>query len=525
MDGIKEKGRIVIFDIQFERNESAQFVKFFISYKDIKIEIFTSLGLFSHIPPLTNGYYVKENSIIKFVENRFIILQYNKSIAINFEKLYCLELLKLKKYYIINLRKKIKYNKIIKNNRKVSIWIIGDKHNEAGGRGEYFFRYLQNRKLKIVKAYFAIERNCSDYKRIKKLGDIIDLHSLRYLNIYLKADKIIISSINEKLIKNPFDNDQKYIKDLIHFELIYLQNRIFKDNLPEYANRFVRNYKFFISSTIKEYKSIIDSKYKYNKNNAILTGLTKNVSLEKFNIKNKKKRKIIIVPTWRKDIKGTINLINYESIYSRDFIFSTFFNFYNNLINDKVLLTFMKKYNYTGTLCLHSLFSSQWIDFKQNSIFSVFKKCNYIKILYENSLLITDYSSISFDFSFLRKPVIYTHFDYKEYINSHYPEGDFDYNLYGFGPICKDIQCTINEIIFEISNNCIFRKKYLIRMKKLLLQPKGNYNENLLKRLIDNNNDSSPNNEKLISFFLIFSLTIMASKLQIKRRIFLKLNN
>ena len=85
MDGIKEKGRIVIFDIQFERNESAQFVKFFISYKDIKIEIFTSLGLFSHIPPLTNGYYVKENSIIKFVENRFIILQYNKSIAINFE--------------------------------------------------------------------------------------------------------------------------------------------------------------------------------------------------------------------------------------------------------------------------------------------------------------------------------------------------------------------------------------------------------------------------------------------------------
>ena len=401
MDGIKEKGRIVIFDIHFENKESAQFIKFFIVYINIKIEIFTSLGLLSHIPPLINGYYVKGNTIVKFIENRFAILLYKKTIEIYFEKHYCLELQTLKKLYIINIRKQIKYNNIFKNNRKFYIWVISDKHNEAGGRGEYFFRYLKNKKPQNIKVYFAIERNCSDYKRLKKLGDILDLHSLRYLYIYLKTDKLIISSIYDKLIINPFDNDQKYIKDLIHFDIIYIQNGILKEDLSKYVNRFVRNYKLFITPSKKEYKSFSDSKYKYNKNNVILAGFSKYAILEKFNNNYNIERKIVIVPTWRKNIIGIRDLKNYESIYSNNFIFSTFFNFYNNLINDKVLLTFMKNHNYKGTLCLHYFFSSQWVDFNQNSIFSVPEKCDYRNILYENSLLITDYSSIFFDFAYI----------------------------------------------------------------------------------------------------------------------------
>ena len=522
MDGIKEKGRIVIFDIHFENKESAQFIKFFIVYINIKIEIFTSIGLLSQIPPLINGYYVKGNTILKFIENRFAILLYKKTIEIDFEKHYCLELKKLKKFYIINIRKQIKYNKIFKNNRKFYIWVIADKYNEAGGRGEYFFRYLKNKKPESIKVYFTIERNCSDYKRLKKLGDILDLHSLRYLYIYLKTDKIIISSIYDKLIINPFDNDQKYIKDLIHFDIIYIQNGILKDDLSKYVNRLAINYKFFITSSKKEYKSILDSKYKYNKNNVFLAGFSKYAILEKFNNNNNfnKERKIVIVPTWRKNIIGTRDLINYESIYSNNFIFSTFFNFYNNLINDKILLTFMKNHNYKGTLCLHSFFSSQWIDFNQNSIFSVPEKCDYKNILYENSLLITDYSSIFFDFAYLGKPVIYTHFDYNEYRNYHYPEGYFDYNTDGFGPICKNIQCTINEIIFEISNRCIFRKKYLMRMKKYFYQSIRNYNEELYKKLLYKYNYSSVDEKLTIPFifFLIFIMSCITKKLFLFRK-------
>ena len=84
------------------------------------------------------------------------------------------------------------------------------------------------------------------------------------------------------------------------------------------------------------------------------------------------------------------------------------------------------------------------------------------------SLLITDYSSIFFDFAFIRKPVIYTHFDYEKYRKIYYNKGffDFDYNLDWFGPVRKDIGCTINEIIFEMEHNCMIRQKYLTRIDK-----------------------------------------------------------
>ena len=62
----------------------------------------------------------------------------------------------------------------------------------------------------------------------------------------------------------------------------------------------------------------------------------------------------------------------------------------------------MKNFNYSGAFCLHPCFSSQWIDFNQNEFFSVNEHCNYQELLLTGSLLITDYSSIFFDFAYLR---------------------------------------------------------------------------------------------------------------------------
>ena len=86
----------------------------------------------------------------------------------------------------------------------------------------------------------------------------------------------------------------------------------------------------------------------------------------------------------------------------------------------------MKLYNYTGIFCLHHYFSAQWIDFQKNDQFVIKDKCNYQELILESSLLITDYSSIFFDFGYLKKPIIYTQFDYHEYRLEHFSEGYFN---------------------------------------------------------------------------------------------------
>ena len=120
--------------------------------------------------------------------------------------------------------------------------------------------------------------------------------------------------------------------------------------------------------------------------------------------------------------------------------------------------------------------------------------------------MITDYSSIFFDFGYLKKPIIYSHFDYKEYRNFHYREGYFDYRLDGFGPVCQDINCTVNEIIYEIENNCVLRAKYLKRIEKFFGFFDQNNSERVFREITKQNKKIKTKSMKAI--FVIFILII-----------------
>ena len=182
--------------------------------------------------------------------------------------------------------------------------------------------------------------------------------------------------------------------------------------------------------------------------------------------RNYKYNNILIIPTWRMNIQGTWKPITYEGIYSNYFNKTVFFQFYNSLMNSPKLLEAMKMYNYKGTFCLHPSLSEQWRDFKNNSIFSIMAYYDYQSLMLKASLLITDYSSIFFDFAYLKKPVIYTQFDYEIYRKNHYKKGYFDYILNGFGPVCHDLESCINIIIDELKSGCKMKNKYLKRVLK-----------------------------------------------------------
>ena len=513
MYGIIDKGRIVSFNIPLLENNH-QIIQFFLSYNGEEIEIFPSFGWFIHIPNINEGYYNSGKYIIKYIMGRFNIFKYNENLKQLFEDKFCKVLNKAMKKNIIKLRNN--YFESEKNNKDNNsiIWIINDKKNIAGDNGEYFFRFLIKTKPKGIKFYFVIKKNCSDYKRLKPFGNILDLDSEDYLNNFLKTDKII-SSISESWVDNPFGKDQNYLKDLIHFDLIFIQNGMIKDDLSQYLNRIKKNFRLITISSKKEYKSLLDYKYYYNKNNIILTGLPRYDNLLKLQAFTLKEKIIIIIPTWRSYIKGTFNPITYENMYSHYFNSTKYFNFYNNIINDHQLLKQMKTLNYSGIFCLHPYFSKQWKDFKQNNLFSVLEFCDYQNLILKSSLLITDYSNIFFDFAYLKKPIIYTHFDYEEYKNLHYPKGYFNYIRNGFGPVCFDQKCAIKEIISKLKYNCLLENKYLKRINAFFKYIDEKNCERLYLSLInisDNKKIINDNLNNYINMIFLFLFLIRLKK-------------
>ena len=467
--GTINKGRIIKFDIpikfQNDMNEGKQ-IHFYINYMNKNIEIFPSIGQFTHIPPISNSYYKKGSYIIRYANNILKIYRYDYYLAKLFEKQYLLELQKLKKNEIIKIRQEYnKSNKAININNKQEIWLINDRKLQAGDNGEYFFRYLCELKPKDIDFYFVIDKNCSDYDRLKRFSRLLDFNSSRHLNLLLNANKIITSTTYFWFV-NLFGNDAYLLRDLLNYDLIFLNNGIIKDDLSIYINKIQKNFQLLITSSKREYQSIINYNYGYNKYNLILTGMPRFDYLHKLEKIIKKEKIIIIFPTWRNYIQGTFDIKNFESIKYEKFIFTKYFNFYNDLINNPLLLEQMNYNNYIGILCLHPNFAEQYLYFNRNKLFNVKSNCFEHKLFLKASLLITDYSSIFFDFAYIKTPIIYSQFDFDEYREKQFKEGYFNYNNEGFGPICYDLNCTIKSIIKQINNNCNLQNLYSKRINK-----------------------------------------------------------
>ena len=512
--GNMNKGRMVVFNIPLEKM-NCQVLEFFLSYNGQIIEIFPSLGWFVPIPNINDGYYISLGNIIKYIDGRLHIYQNNETLKESFEKQYCEQLRKIKKQNILEIRKKYFQKEKSRKNNTTEIWIINDKQNIARDNGEFFFRFLTKKRPKKIEFYFAIKKDCSDYNRLKQLGNILELGNKNYLYLFLTANKII-SSVSESWVYNPFGKERNFFIDLFHFDFIFIQHGIIKDDLSKFYNRIVKNISLIISSSMKEYKSIISYKYHYHKHNVILSGLPRYDNLYRFQSFINKENIVLIIPTWRMYIRGTFDINTYESIYSYSFNLTKYFNFYNSLINDDQLLMNMKKLNYKGIFCLHPYFSKQWKDFKQNEIFSTREICDYQNLILKSSLLITDYSSIFFDFAFLKKPIIYTQFDYEEYRNYHYQKDYFDYFRNGFGPICFDYNCTINKIIKIIKYNCSIENKYLKRIKGFFKYTDDNNCERLYSILLRRSVSTIKVNKSYNLFINMLFLLYIIIKLIVK---------
>ena len=77
--------------------------------------------------------------------------------------------------------------------------------------------------------------------------------------------------------------------------------------------------------------------------------------------------------------------------------------------------------------------------------------------------MITDYSSVNFDFAYLKKPVIYY-----QYGNDYHFEGEalIDDEISTFGDIIDDEDILTEKIIEYIDNDCKMEDKYVSRVLK-----------------------------------------------------------
>ena len=332
----------------------------------------------------------------------------------------------------------------------------------ANDNGEHLFRYLNGEGKKLIpgiRPVFVISENCPDFKRMQQYGEVVSYESEKYRILFLNADKIISSSGND-MVFNAYGKKRKWMADMYKFQFVFLQHGIIKDDMSGWLRRLNKNIAMFVTSVKGEYDSIVNGDYGYSEKQVKMVGLARFDNLLK--LPYKKEKRILILPTWRNSIKESFDTITSESIYFDGFKDTAYFRFYNDLINDPRLLDCMRRCGYTGVFGLHPVHAKQAVDYQGNDVISVHSGyLDYQKEFAVNSMMVTDYSSSVMDFAYLKKPVVYAQFDREEFFASHtYTEGYFDYERDGFGPVCYDLDSTVEAMIRMIENDCKLEPEY-----------------------------------------------------------------
>ncbi|MCR8707500.1 CDP-glycerol glycerophosphotransferase family protein, partial [Campylobacter sp. W0066.2] len=257
------------------------------------------------------------------------------------------------------------------------------------------------------------------------------------------ASKVISSHADEYLTKH-ITNRQQFI---------FLQHGVIKDDLSKWLNS--KKIDLFITSTRAEYDSIANdyNRYKFGKKEMVLTGLARHDAL----LKNNKSdfKQILIMPTWRANIVGNVTNSSIRDLEEK-FKQSVYFRKWNSLLNNNGLKKLCELYSYAIVFNLHPSIMPYLKEFNISSNIKIANQNESLQELFCNSsLMITDYSSVSFEMAYLEKPILYYQFDKEEFFTSHtYQKGYFDYKKDGFGPVVENEENLLKEFEKLLQNDC-----------------------------------------------------------------------
>ena len=345
-------------------------------------------------------------------------------------------------------------------------WLICEDKNEARDNGYWLFKYIKEHQP-TQKVAYAINKKCPDYIKVKNLGKTFQYGSISHWFWYIVADKNISSQKGGK----------PNAAICYFFEIILglrKKNRYFLQhgvtiNSPEFLyNKNCKVYRFF-TSTYDEYNFIVKN-FGYPTNYIKLTGLTR---FDNLNNNNLNPKNILVMPTWRNWIAREVECKKFED--TNIFEETEYYKAWNSFLNNKNIHDFLNKNDLNIIFYPHRNM--------QKYIKSFNTSCNRITIANSSkydvqellktcALLITDYSSVFFDFAYLGKPIIFYQFDEEKFRKGQYKEGYFNYKTTKFANWTNNI----DDVLLALDSN----------LKKL-----NNPNQDLVKnyfKYIDNNN-------------------------------------
>lgn len=264
---------------------------------------------------------------------------------------------------------------------------------------------------------------------------------------------------------------------------VYLQHGVIKDDLSKLLGRYKQNIRLFVSVTQPEYDSIMEYPYYYDETMLKITGFPRYDLLY-----HDEKKYITIMPTWRAYLVGGLDPKTGKRPLKPGFEDSHYYQIYHKLLNCDRLFDAAERMGYRIRFLDHPNMSAAARMIKADPrLVYLPEDTAYRTIFAESDLLLTDFSSIAFDFAYLRKPVVYFQEDIGEfYSGAHtYDKGYFEYERDGFGEVIFDGDKLVDCLIGYMENGCQLKPEYRARIDQTFPYSDQNNSQRVYEKIVE----------------------------------------
>ena len=288
----------------------------------------------------------------------------------------------------------------------------------------YMYEYMRKQKQDGIadRTYYIIDKRQPDASRFSPDDEhVIDFMSLKHM-IYIQAAKLLVSIDTIKHSYQWRGKNSPIFDRLLTKKSVFLQHGVVGlKRVDSIYNRLGGNAtNLFITSSPLE-KEMVMKYFDYPDEEVAVTGLARfDVLMNKA-----KERTILFMPTWRNWI---------VEVNKDEFIKTEYYQHYYSLMSSKGLSQLAEDCNVNIIFCMHPKFRQFMSEFKSQSeriILFDYDKEPINELLMKSDLLVTDYSSVSWDMYYQKKPVIFYQFDYDRYIAEQGSYLDMEHDLFG----------------------------------------------------------------------------------------------
>lgn len=287
---------------------------------------------------------------------------------------------------------------------KKETWLVGERRGmSAEDTGIAFFRYLRKEHPEID-SYFVTKSDFGTSPEARELGNVLHYGSAKSYEILLNASVLAYS-----------DNGQDFFRKwgrvakLLPNDTVgcFLQHGVigFSAMGGLYSKKEMTKRKekidLFVTSSPIE-KEIVKKYLGFEDSEVVVTGLSRFDALSQASTNY---REILYMPSWREWLGPK---------QQEDYLRSEYFASVQGLLSDHRLHRMLDEHDHNLVFAGHFAMQERYQEFRVQSPRIKFldpKLCPLQESIKRAGLLITDYSSVAFDFAYQKKPVVFYQFD------------------------------------------------------------------------------------------------------------------